>query len=728
MEFNADGSLKVTKKVSRDHIVIFHLISELPFLVGKQLLIKILRGETTKQIKQHGLDKLVHHGSLGGYEPDELFRFIDVMIQKGFLVVELQKGTYSVVNLSPLGFEELSAQKHSYKVDDASALHHSAHTLPEEYKIASITEQDKKIFSELDFFLHEFTDEQKKAIICMDARQACIAGAGSGKTSVLTHKIVFLVKYANILPKDILAITFTRKARQEMMQRLASLLPGSTIRVETFNSFAEQEIKKHAQTLYGREKQMVGNKEFLSLLIEQLAVLGFTMDRFLDHYFSPKERRSKEQRQLLFSFLYDFRSILDAFILHGREESFFEQRLKAAKLSERITAQNVAKLVYLVSNELRKRGLRTYADQLVDCNNLYAEHPSCKRFFSWVLVDEYQDVNSEQIALLEQLAPSHLFVVGDPRQSIYAWRGANPQTMYDFIRHSPTTIIELTTNFRSTKRIITFANALIDQTNNGKHVFSSLQAHTSSEGAVSLERFSSDVLEAKAIVTKIRALQIPRSEIFVLSRTNKGLQAIADACKEIGILFVTRTEEGVEELRDDAIVLATVHAIKGLEATVVFVVGASAVNYPCRAKDHHFVELLVGKESYDVYEEERRILYVAVTRAKQVLHISHVGVPSPFLHSKVLHSTDVEQTNLSAITIPSTGNRVAKQKAALRRWRFLESKERNIPAYLIFSDKVLEQLLALQPLTLEDLHAVPGLSKSKIDELGLDILHVLQAS
>ncbi len=726
MKFNADGSLQVSKKVVRDHITLFHLLLELPFPVGKKLLIQLLRGELNERIKKLSLDKVVHHGSLGGYEEEELSSFIDALLQKGFLTVDIKKDKYRVLELSPLGYQEFEKQELSLKVDDfASSLHTSLPKLPESYVVAPITNEDKAVFSELDFFLKEFTDEQKKAIICMDTRQVCIAGAGSGKTSVLTNKIAFLVKYAGISKKDILAITFTRKARQEMISRLEKLLPNKTIRVETFNSFAEKELQKYGSLLYGKDKVMVSHQEFLSLVVDKLSELGFSVETFLDHYFEPKERRNKDSRQLLFSFLYDFRAILDAYIRHGKQEDYFRNRLTDAVLSKKITAENVAKLVSLVATTLEERGLRTYADQLVDCNMLFESFPDVKQDFSWVLVDEYQDVNEEQCRLLDNLLPKHLFVVGDPRQSIYSWRGANPDTMYTFMKTRPVTIMELTTNFRSAKKVVSFANALISQTSNGKNVFSPLHSGTVEQGVVSVTHYKDDVAEAKAIVTTILALEISRNEIFVLSRTNKGLDAVADACKNQGISFVMRTEESIHDSSGKEIVLATVHAIKGLEAEVVFVVGASGFNYPCRAKDHHFVELFAKKESYDVYEEERRILYVAITRAKRLLQVSYVGVPSPFLASKVLISADVKLAGTSSVQ-ESSQERLLKQKASLRRWRFLESKERNIPPYLIFSDKVLEQVLQLQPVSLEDLELIKGFGKTKITEFGLDLLHVLQ--
>jgi DNA helicase-2/ATP-dependent DNA helicase PcrA len=294
------------------------------------------------------------------------------------------------------------------------------------YTPTVITEQDKKLFKEFDFFLEKFTYEQKKAIIDTSKKQLCIAGAGSGKTSVLTHKIAFLTRYLGVLPEKILAITFTRKAKQEMKERLETLVPGKTITVETFNSYAEKELLRKGDKIYTKQKRMASYKEFLTIVLQAISTIGFDLDTFLDHYFLPREKRGKEQRELFFSFLYDFRAILDTYIGAQGEQTFFNKKVIDLKLSEKVSAENILKICSLVQQNLEKQGLRTYSDQLVDLIDLYVRYPESKRCFDWILVDEYQDVNEAQVALLDLFSPENLFVVGDPRQSIYAWRGSNP--------------------------------------------------------------------------------------------------------------------------------------------------------------------------------------------------------------------------------------------------------------------------------------------------------------
>ena len=245
MEFNPDGSLKVKKAAPRDHLVVFRLLVELDFPVGKKLLAQVLRGEEDAKILRLKLDRKVNHGALGGYEESDLINFIDYLISKGLLAIHQQNGKYPVVTLTTAGENELELRNLSMRVDEVLSSADFDNHFTKKYQPQPITDKERELFTQLDFFLNEFTDEQKKAVISLDPRQVCIAGAGSGKTRVLTHKIVYLVKFAGVKPEDILAITFTRKAKEEMLSRLADLLPDITIRVETFNSFAEKELLKH---------------------------------------------------------------------------------------------------------------------------------------------------------------------------------------------------------------------------------------------------------------------------------------------------------------------------------------------------------------------------------------------------------------------------------------------------------------------------------------------------
>ncbi|MFW5977545.1 MAG: UvrD-helicase domain-containing protein [Candidatus Nanoarchaeia archaeon] len=717
--------------ISKDHLPVFRLIAELSFPVGKKLLVASLRGEKTSQIKRLQLHKHSQFGVLGGYSSHELLVFIDYLLEKNFLHVEKKQGKFLVLVLAKQALEELRSVKTSCKIDEI----YKEYTAGKKedcvdltYTSASLNEKEEELCCNLQDFFEGFTNEQKKAVVSNHSRQLCIAGAGSGKTRVLTYKIVYLIKYCGVLPEKILAVTFTRKAKQEMKKRLAVLLPNTNIRIETFNSFSEKELIKHGNSWYGSKTRTVSSKEYNHFIISSLAELGYDLDMFLEHYFTSKERQGKEQRQLLFSFLYDFKTIMQAAVFHADDESYFEKRLDLAPLSQRITAKTLVRLTKMVLTKLRQQHLRTFADQILDCVRLYTTNPTCKPDFEWLLIDEFQDVNPLQVQLVNLLAPKNVFMVGDPRQSIYAWRGSDPDMIFSSITND-TQVVELTNNFRSTKPVVEFANEIIAQAKRKAHPYKRLVAKDTREGRVVMMKHKSEDEEALAIIDIIGGLACPRKDIFVLARTNKQLQRFEDLCIQRNISFLLRTDEQTKQnisAHDDQITLSTVHAIKGLEAEFVFVVGADFKHYPCKSKDHTYVDMLAGKPNYNVVEEERRLLYVACTRAKKELFISYVGGPSYFLTPSVqAKATDVFETQKTVSKDKVDVAYIEQQRESLRRWRYLEAQDRGIPPYMVFTDKALESLLAMQPLEVEELLHVTGLGRAKITEFGEDILHIL---
>jgi DNA helicase II / ATP-dependent DNA helicase PcrA len=200
-------------------------------------------------------------------------------------------------------------------------------------------------------------------------------------------------------------------------------------------------------------------------------------------------------------------------------------------------------------------------------------------------------------------------------------------------------------------------------------------------------------------------------------------------CDQRGISYLLRTDEKTLQGVDasfNQITLSTVHAIKGLEAEFVFVVGVNFKNYPCKAKDHQYVDLLASKNDYDSFEEERRLFYVACTRAKKELFVSYSSHPSPFLSTTVLgKATNVYETKPCLKNDSLDQSYGEAQRSALRRWRYLEAEDRGLAPYMIFSDRALESLLAVQPLDVNELLQVNGLGKAKVTEFGEDILRVL---
>src|SRR3989338_5153043 len=204
--------MQVAKEL--EYLNILKALEEIPFGVGRALLVEFIQGNITNySVRKNNLSRLISFGSMELYEKHEIEEVIDELIFNGMIEQKPlpDKLFVKVLALSDRGRAELSAPTISIKSHSAKLSNLSA----------KITEQDRSIFRHFDFFLGEYNEEQKKAIICPAEKILCIAGAGSGKTTVLTKRIEFLVKFRSVNPEKILAITFTRKARQQMIIKLS---------------------------------------------------------------------------------------------------------------------------------------------------------------------------------------------------------------------------------------------------------------------------------------------------------------------------------------------------------------------------------------------------------------------------------------------------------------------------------------------------------------------------
>jgi superfamily I DNA/RNA helicase len=480
-----------------------------------------------------------------------------------------------------------------------------------------ITEQDQVLFRELNHFLDNYNDEQKKAIISNAPQILCIAGAGSGKTTVLTKRIEFLVKYRGVDPSKILAITFTRKARQEMHRRLDML--DIQTHIHTFNSFSERILKLHGSKIYTRPTKTISYQNKVMLTISALDSIGLTINQATEKYYTHFQRISKTPEQLSHSFMNDCFSVLEYFKLKNKE-------IKDPPESESLEKQDNTIMIYHITKfldqQMRLAGLRDFIDQLLDTISFFKQHPLAIPKFDYILIDEYQDVNSTQIELINLLNPKNIFCVGDPRQSIFGWRGSDLDYILNFKqKYSESEIISLTKNYRSNNHLVKLMNRSIKHLN-----LPDLEHNFEQEKQISLKKFDSEDEEFNFVTNNVLNSQIPKKDIFVLARTNRQLINLSQKFQQKRINYMIRTDEVKNPIfeKQGAVTLATIHSIKGLEAKKVFVIGCTEKNFPCKASDHPVIDLIKTQE-YDKEEEEKRLFYVAISRAKNKLYLTYTG-------------------------------------------------------------------------------------------------------
>lgn len=299
-----------------------------------------------------------------------------------------------------------------------------------------------------DPLLSLLNNEQKKAVQHTEGPLLIIAGAGSGKTRALTHRIAYLIKHHGVKPQNILAVTFTNKAAGEMKERVARLLGGrkdaSKPTLGTFHSICARILRWDGQLL-GYKKRFVIYDEYDSLaaIKETMGQLHISQKDFNPRYF--KSRISSAKNELV-----------------GPKE--YEGQ--AVKITEQICAK-----VYIAYQErLFCASAFDFDDLIMKTVELFQKFPDVlkkyQKIFQYILIDEYQDTNHAQYMLAKLLARSHrnICVVGDDWQGIYSFRGATIQNILDFEKDYPEAeIIKLEQNYRSTKTIIDASNRIISE-------------------------------------------------------------------------------------------------------------------------------------------------------------------------------------------------------------------------------------------------------------------------
>jgi non-canonical purine NTP pyrophosphatase (RdgB/HAM1 family) len=601
-----------------DYLLILKSIKEIPFYLGKNSLIDFLLGnKKNKSIKNNNLDKLKNFRSLSYKKEEEVKNLIEKLISNNFIeITSSNKNRFlRILKLTPKGENEIITPSF-YK----SKIKNS-------FTETEITEEDERNFKELEDYLKTYNNPQKKAIISDNPSILCIAGAGSGKTTVLTKRIEFLIKYRSVNPKDILAITFTRKAKQEMEERLYRL--GINTNLETFNSFCERILKRFESQVYTKRVRVMNYGDKVMALMNSLNANNLTIEKAIDIYFSENQKKTRTKEQLMNLFMNDCFFILDYFKLKNKNLYDFSSE---ADSKNYLAAKIIYNLCKNIKDYMDIYGLRDYTDQMLDTFRFFRENKNMIPKFKHILVDEYQDVNSPQVNLIDTLKPENLFVVGDPRQSIFGWRGSDINYILNFGKNNTQTeIITLSKNYRSSKKIVELINQLVKDMN-----FPDICSSLDLPAEISLNSFESEEQELEFVIEKILSLENPRNEIFVLARTNKQLNEMSEKLRQRQILHIIKTEDtnGLYA-KEGEVTLATIHSIKGLEAEAVFVIGCNESNFPCKTSDHPIVEI-VKIEEYDREHEEKRLLYVALSRAKNKLFLSYSGKLTRFINKDIL--------------------------------------------------------------------------------------------
>lgn len=654
--------------------------------------------------------------------------------------------------------------------------------------------------------LEALDPEQREVAMALHGPVCVLAGAGTGKTRAITHRIAYGVRVGAFNPHSVLAVTFTARAAGEMRSRLRQL-GADGVQARTFHAAALRQLSYFwPQVVGGQIPAIVEHKA--QLVARAARASGLSVDKIAVRDLAAEIEWAKVSLVAPD----DYVAVTAA--AHRPSPGGIDKAIipDVMRAYEDIKADAVVldfeDILLLLADMIARHG--DVGDQI-------------RRQYRHFVVDEYQDVSPLQQYVLEQWLGGRreLCVVGDPAQTIYSFAGASPRHLLSFTRTYPdATVVRLVRDYRSTPQVVNLANGLMAQRGASQSGVE-LVAQRPSGPAVGFHTFHDDADEAAGIASRIEGLMssgVSASQIAVLYRTNSQSEEIEEALATRGIGYLIRggqrfferdevkravlllrgaavsppdaplgeavreavtgagwSEEppaargavrerwdsiqALVELADDfaadalagtgaeaslrdfvehlaeraanqhapsveGVTLSTIHAAKGLEWDAVFLVGLSEGLLP-----------IALAETDEAVEEERRLLYVGITRAREHLHLSFArarreGGRATRKRTRFLEKwwPDARQAAPKRVERASSHDLDHAELAlfeSLKAWRLALANEASKPAFTILVDSTLVAIAKRRPTTLGELAGIHGIGASKLEQFGSQILRLV---
>lgn len=432
-------------------------------------------------------------------------------------------------------------------------------------------------------------DSQQEIIVNSTEKNiVVVAGAGSGKTRVLTERIKHLIKDLGVSAHSIVAITFTNAAAEEMKLRLSDINTVGEAFIGTIHSFANHIMKES-----GERYQLLTDE--LDMQLHKTLIEKYCENLTYESYLKYKDLESEVARGKAHE------NVLNNFFTPSEWSDFNTLHFSCEIVEEDIKTGGHLTYGESIKTLCKKRGIITFDELLIRARK-YFESLNTK--LEYVFVDEFQDVGSLEYNFIQSLNAENYFFVGDDFQSIYGFKGGNVRIFKSLVEDSDFCTYYLTNNYRNSTSILETANFVINQVYD--KIPKDITPKVSEKGDVSL-------LSKASINTTLYSLKNDRSlkDWFILVRTNKELFELSRKCEDLNIPYVTFKREGMslKELNKlmatNCVKLLTVHTSKGLEADNVIMYG----NFPLTVPN------------YRKNDDERKVMYVGITRARKKLII-----------------------------------------------------------------------------------------------------------
>ena len=645
--------------------------------------------------------------------------------------------------------------------------------------------------------------EQRTAALAVRGPVCILAGAGTGKTRAITHRIAYAVATETVPPDCILAVTFTARAAGELRTRLRAL-GASGVQARTFHAAALRQLNYFAPQILGGPMPAVAEQP-IRWVTQAANRLRLRTDR-------------TELRDLASEIDWAKSSLVSP-------EDYPVAAVKANR-GMSLPASRVAEVYAGYEDAKRRNNEIDFADLLLVLAGALEEIPQVARAiraqYRYFVIDEYQDVSPLQQRLLDGWLGDRqdLCVVGDANQTIYSFAGARPSYLLDFADRFPTAqVVRLERDYRSTPQIVELANRLIAKADSAARL--QLIGQRPNGPAPKFAEYDDEVAEAASVASQAKRLiadGTPAAEIAVLFRINAQSEVYEQALSDLGIPYVLRggekfferaevrqalvllrgaaraddgsvtlaesvaevlssvgwnaehpppggaarerweslaalvnlaeqfaaeqPEARLDELNRDleqraasqhaptvqGVTLASLHSAKGLEWDAVFLVGLTDQTIPIQHAD-----------TPEQLAEERRLLYVGITRAREKLMLSWALArnpgqarrrrPSRFLDG--LRPGSATRQNAVSGARSSSKKKIVPESAdaaafgRLRVWRRKQAEAQGVPAYVVFSDATLVAIADRAPADERALAQVPGVGPTKLERYAEPVLAVL---
>ena len=370
-----------------------------------------------------------------------------------------------------------------------------------------------------DSLLSGLNPGQREAVKNCQGPLLILAGAGSGKTRVIVHRIAYMIDCERIAPAGILAVTFTNKAAGEMRERVHRMVGprAGQIWINTFHRTCSRILRSHISRLGYTDRFVIyDDKDQLSLIKEVFQKLNFS-----EMALKPEIARA---------------------VINDAKNKGIDDR-DFAKQAGTMKEKKIAEIYHLYQQQLKNYDALDFGDLHLQTVKLFSTYPEVlaeyQQRFQYVLVDEYQDTNEVQYRLLRLLTKTHenLCVVGDDDQSIYSWRGARLKNILDFeADYSAAKVIRLEENYRSTRNILAAANGVISR--NRERKGKDLWTRNQTGDLVTVYVADDEYEEARFIIDKIREHGRDLADYAVFYRTNAQSRVLEEALSRQGIPYV----------------------------------------------------------------------------------------------------------------------------------------------------------------------------------------------